>query len=69
MLAKDRADQRDAVLAATNGAGYMTRPAWTLMHRLSPYADCPRMVMPVAESLAGRIINIPSSSGLATGLH
>jgi perosamine synthetase len=69
VLAKDRADQRDAVLAATNGAGYMTRPAWTLMHRLSPYADCPRMVMPVAESLAGRIINIPSSSGLATGLH
>lgn len=69
LLDEDRADQRDAVLTATNGVGYMTRPAWTLLHRLPPYAACPRMALPVAESLAGRIINIPSSSGLGTGLH
>lgn len=69
VLAEDRADQRDAVLTATNGAGFMTRPAWTLMHQLPPYADCPRMELPVAESLASRIINIPSSPGLRAGLH
>jgi len=56
--------ERDAVLAATNDAGYMTRPAWTLMHRLIPYAGCPAMNLSVAESLGRRIINIPSSSFL-----
>ncbi len=69
VLAEDHADQRDSVLAATNRAGYMTRPAWTLMHRLPTYADCPRMELQVAESLASRIINIPSSSGLGMRLH
>lgn len=59
------ADQRDAVLEATNDVGLMTRPAWMLMHQLPPYRDCPRAPLPVAESLARRIINIPSSSGLA----
>ena len=28
-----------------------TRPAWTLMHRLPAFADCPRMPLAVAESL------------------
>lgn len=56
--------QRDAILAATNDAGLMTRPTWTLMHRLAPFCGCPKMNLPVAESLAQRLINIPSSSGL-----
>lgn len=59
--------QRDAVLESTSGAGYMTRPVWTLMHRLDPYRDCPRMKLPVAEGLAARIVNIPSSAQLAFG--
>lgn len=59
------AGQRDALLAATHAAGFMTRPAWTLLHRLAPYRDCPRAPLPVAESLARRIINLPSSAGLA----
>ncbi len=58
-------DQRDAILEATNNVGLMTRPAWTLMHQLEPYKDCPRAPLPVAESLERRIINIPSSAGLA----
>jgi perosamine synthetase len=57
-------DQRDDILAATNDAGIMTRPAWALMHRLGPYANYPRMELPVAESLERRIINIPSSAQL-----
>lgn len=65
VLDRDTQGERDAILAATNDAGLMTRPAWTLMHRLDPYAACPRMPLDVAESLERRLINIPSSSQLA----
>jgi perosamine synthetase len=65
LLDESAAWQRDAVLAATNDVGLMTRPAWTLMHRLTPFRDCPRMKLPVAESLERRLVNLPSSSFLA----
>ena len=55
---------RDSVLKITNDNGIMTRPAWTLMHKLPMYNGCPRMEVPVAESLEARLINIPSSAGL-----
>jgi perosamine synthetase len=64
LLDEAMADQRDAILEATNEASLMTRPAWTLMHRLAPYRDCPRMELPVAESLERRLINLPSSAHL-----
>lgn len=60
-----QAAQRDDLLAALNDAGYMSRPLWTLMHRLPMYAACPRMLLPTAESLEARVINIPSSPKLA----
>lgn len=50
------------LLAATNEGGVMTRPAWTLMHRLPMYASCPRMDLPVAEDLVKRLLNLPSSA-------
>lgn len=59
------AGQRNTILEATNIAGLMTRPAWTLLHQLEPYKDCPRAPLPVSESFERRIINIPSSAGLA----
>jgi len=59
------ADQRDGILQATNDAGLMTRPAWRLMHQLAPHQECPRAPLPVVESLAQRLINLPSSAGLA----
>ena len=55
---------RDALLAAFNAAGFMARPAWSLMHHLPMYSDCPRMDLPVAESLERRIVNLPSSVSL-----
>jgi len=64
LLDESAAGQRDAVLAATNEAGFMTRPTWTLMHRLAPYLACPKMGLPVAESLERRLINLPSSAHL-----
>jgi perosamine synthetase len=65
ILDESAAPCRESILAATNDAGLMTRPAWHLLHRLGPYEDCPRAPLPVAESLALRIINLPSSAGLA----
>jgi perosamine synthetase len=64
LLDDSSADQRDAVLTATNEAGLMTRPVWTLMHRMPMYSGAPRAPVPVAEALERRLINIPSSSGL-----
>lgn len=55
---------RDEILELTNSAGLMTRPAWTLMHCLPMFTECPRMELTVAESLARRLINIPSSANL-----
>ena len=56
--------QRDEILAATNAAGYATRPAWNLLHTLAPYTSAPFAPLPIAESLWRRIINLPSSAGL-----
>jgi len=53
---------RNLVLKVTNEAGFMTRPAWILMHELTPFKDCPRMDLAQSQSLSERLINIPSSS-------
>lgn len=64
LLDESAADQRDAILTATNDAGLMTRPIWTLMHRLVPYRECPRMDLSAAETLERCVINVPSSAHL-----
>jgi perosamine synthetase len=64
LLDEDTASERDRLLTLTNDAGIMTRPAWTLMHRLPMFSGCPRMDLTVAESLERRIINVPSGPGL-----
>lgn len=64
MLNTDQAYQRYHILEAKNQAGIMTRPVWRLINELQPFADCPRMVLSTSESLAQRLINIPSSPSL-----
>jgi len=64
-LLADDLECRDALLSESNGRSIMTRPAWTPMHRLPMFADCPTMDLSVAESLARRLVNIPSSPALA----
>ena len=64
-LPSDNLALRDAILEATAEAGYMARPIWTPLHKMRPYADCPRMPITVTQSLEQRLINLPSSSGLA----
>ncbi|MDM4767506.1 LegC family aminotransferase [Pelomonas sp. SE-A7] len=68
ILSPQAAAQRDQILAATNGAGQMTRPVWELLTRLPMYRDCASMPTPVAADLAARIVNLPSSPQLVTDL-
>lgn len=60
----DAAADRDPFLEATNAAGLMTRPCWTLMCDLPMYADCPAAPLPVSRDIVGRLVNIPSSAVL-----
>ena len=64
LLSPQVAEQRDSVLTATNAAGQMTRPVWELLPTLAMYRDCECMPTPVAQDLARRIINLPSSPQL-----
>ena len=70
LLMLDASDStlRDEVLEATNASGFMTRAAWRPMHQLSMFMECPRMDLSVTEDTYTRLINIPSSSQLATRL-
>lgn len=54
--------QRDALLAATNAQGVMTRPIWKLMNQLPMYAHCPRGELTEAQWLEARVVNLPSSA-------
>ena len=64
VLEKEFENQRDLILEETNASGIMTRPSWTLLHKLKPFENSPKMNLITAESLEKRIINIPSSSNL-----
>lgn len=64
MLNKELIADRDELLRALNEAGFMSRPVWTLMHRLPMYQACPRMNLDVAEQIEAQLINLPSSPGL-----
>jgi perosamine synthetase len=64
ILEDDSGKALGELLKITNEQGIMTRPAWTPMHMLPMYSQCPRMEMSTTESMARRVINIPSSSNL-----
>jgi perosamine synthetase len=66
LLDSSHAPERDQLLQVLNEAGVMTRPIWTLMHRLPMYAHMPRAELLQAEDLEARVLNIPSSAYLGT---
>ena len=55
---------RNQVLITVNEAGYQSRPAWTLLHKLPMFSHCPRAPLPIAEQLEASLINLPSSAKL-----
>ena len=65
VLDETAAADRDAIFAAAHREGYMARAAWTPLHELPMFADCPRMDVSSAESLARRLVALPSSPALA----
>ncbi len=64
LLDEEFSDKRDDLLEITNHFRIMTRPAWTLMHKLPMFQNCPRMELNMAETLEKRILNLPSSAVL-----
>jgi perosamine synthetase len=64
VLDADCKSLRDDLLGALNDAKYMSRPVWTLMHRLPMFTACPRADLSVAEDMESRIVNVPSSAKL-----
>ncbi|GHT95711.1 aminotransferase DegT [Spirochaetia bacterium] len=56
----DGRKQRDEFLEYSNDNGVQTRPAWTLLHTLSPYQHCQHTKTPNAEYFADCLVNIPS---------
>ncbi len=60
-ISLENSRQRDDLLEITNSKGIMTRPTWTLMHRLPMFQSCPRMDLSVAKDIEAKVINIPSS--------
>ena len=56
-----RGEARDALLQASHDAGLMTRPVWTPMHQLPMFREAPRGDLATSESIARRLVNLPSS--------
>jgi perosamine synthetase len=60
IILKNR-EQRDLFLETTNSQGIMTRPIWTLMHKLPMFKNAQCGELTNAEWLEQRVVNIPSS--------
>jgi len=54
-------EDRDAFLKYSNDLGVMTRPIWTLMHRLPAFSDCQKDSLVNSIWLEDRVVNLPSS--------
>lgn len=52
---------REALLKYTNSHGVMTRPVWTLMHRLPAFVNAPRTELPNSEWAESTLVNLPST--------
>lgn len=60
-LLLDSREERDAFLAEANSNGVMSRPAWTLMHKLQMFKNFPQGDLTVSKWIEDRLVNIPSS--------
>jgi perosamine synthetase len=64
LLDEEFKDSRDALITLLNEASIKARPAWTLMHKLPMFRECPRGDVSIAQNLEARLVNIPSSAFL-----
>ncbi len=54
-------ESRTELLKSTNRKGVMTRPIWTLMHRLPMYENANKGSLTNSEFLENRVVSLPSS--------
>ena len=54
-------NSREKLIKETNANGVMTRPIWTLMHRLPMFKDAMSGDLSVSEHIEAHLVNIPSS--------
>ena len=66
MLKKKSIVLRNKLIEFSNKKGFSIRPVWKVLHKLKHFKNCPKMNLKVTEDLEVRIINLPSSSYLAT---
>ena len=64
VLDDDSGEAQESFLELANSEGIMTRPAWTPLHLLPLFSDCPKMDLTVTETMARRVVNIPSTASL-----
>jgi perosamine synthetase len=55
---------RDEILKQCQQCGLFVRPAWTPIHQLKPFKQCPQMDLDVTNLCAKSVINLPSSPSL-----
>lgn len=54
----------ERTLQDLHDVGLRCRPIWEPLHRLPMYREAPRAPLPITESIAARVINLPSSAVL-----
>ena len=68
ILNENLASLKNDILHLLNDAGFGCRPVWNLLSDLPYFRHFPKMPLTRSTSLANRIINIPSSAQLLTGM-
>ena len=65
LLCQDKLLLRDEILETSNENFIGCRPVWSLLNKQKPYKNTQHSPLIVAEILEKKIINLPSSYGLA----
>ena len=55
---------KDYIINESNNKGIMTRPAWSLLHKVKHLKNCPKDNLQNSEEIYNKIISIPSSPNL-----
>lgn len=66
ILKKHRDGELSTILKKLHEEKILARPAWIPMHQLAPFKKSSHMDLRTTESMANRILNLPSSPSLAT---
>jgi perosamine synthetase len=54
-------EERDAFLRESNANGVMTRPVWTLLHKMNYLKHATHDGLEISQEIEDRLVNIPSS--------